>query len=292
MRRFLRLLSKLQWLGLVGLIGVALDIQGLKYLCFFWLLTLIDVFYAFRGMADSFKLLFQILGQLMGLPLTYIRYGFHLPNVKDFYPQCQYSLPFYGKWYVVNGGIDRTTSHSWTICSQRYAYDFFIVDDTKKSYSGNRENLESYFCFKREILAPADGIVVETRDCYPDTPIAGEGQADCAASDIRGNYIVIQHGEHEFSLIAHLHQGSICVKEGDTVARGQVIARCGNSGNTSEPHVHFQVQTGKSFLLSAGLPIHFENIGITGSPQQTHGFITKGQYVENLLLNRQWHGAN
>lgn len=282
MRRFLHLLSKLQWLGLIGFIGIVLDIQGLKYLCFFWLLSLIDVFSTFRSMADSLKLLFQVLGQLIGIPLTYVRYGFHLPNVKDFRPQCRYSLPFSGKWYVVNGGINRTASHSWTVCSQRYAYDFFIVDDTEKSYSGNRENLDSYYCFKQEVLAPADGIVVEIKDCYKDTPIVEEGQADCAASDIRGNYIIIRHGKHEFSLIAHLHQGSICIKPGDIVARGQAIARCGNSGNTSEPHVHFQIQTGKSFLLSAGLPIYFENIEVTGPADKMQNHITKGQYVENL----------
>ncbi len=106
----------------------------------------------------------------------------------------------------------------------------------------------------------------------------------CSASDVRGNYIVIQHSAQEYSTIAHIKKDSFCVKPGDKVFRGQVIARCGNSGNTSEPHIHFQIQQGKSFLFSAGLPIWFTNLKNHTSPDDTV-HISRGQLVEKELLN-------
>ena len=95
--------------------------------------------------------------------------------------------------------------------------------------------------------------------------------------------IVIRHSKHEYSVIAHLLPNSLCVQKGDRVSRGQVIAKCGNSGNTSEPHIHFQIQYGKIFEISAGLPILFTRIVVDGA-KMPEGFITKGHYVENDSL--------
>ena len=71
---------------------------------------------------------------------------------------------------------------------------------------------------------------------------------------------MIQHAEKEYSLLAHLKPGSICVRTGQQVNLGEKIGECGNSGNTSEPHLHFQIQSGKSFYSSFGLPVSFSNI--------------------------------
>jgi len=229
---------------------------------------------------DDLAISLQAFRQLFGIPLTYIRYGFRLPNAERYISECQYSLPFDGRWYVANGGITKETSHSWGICSQRYAYDFHIVDERAQSYAGDRKVLENYYCYKQNVLSPADGIVVTVNNGCVDSPIVEEGQATCVADDIRGNFIIIRHGKREYSLIAHLLINSICVNPGDKVTRGQIIARCGNSGNSSEPHIHFQIQAGKSFLLSTGLPIKFYNIEI-GDRQLGDSFITKEQFVRN-----------
>ena len=61
------------------------------------------------------------------MPIIYIKNLFRLPNVKSYKPEVLYSLPFEGKWLVANGGIDKTNSHSWSVCNQRYAYDFYIL---------------------------------------------------------------------------------------------------------------------------------------------------------------------
>ena len=106
----------------------------------------------------------------------------------------------------------------------------------------------------------------------------------CSASDVRGNYIVIQHSAQEYSTIAHIKKDSFCVKIGDKVSRGQILARCGNSGNTSEPHIHFQIQQGKSFLFSAGLPIWFTNLKNHTIPEETV-HISRDQLVEKESHN-------
>lgn len=100
---------------------------------------------------------------------------------------------------------------------------------------------------------------------------------------MRGNYITIRHQEKEFSTLAHLMPGSITVALGQKVVRGQVIARCGNSGNTSEPHVHFQLNDGRSFLASAGLPIRFKNVWAKENGKAyTAVYLAKGQSVQNI----------
>jgi len=103
---------------------------------------------------------------------------------------------------------------------------------------------------------------------------------------LRGNFIVIKHAEKEYSLYAHLAPKSVVVSKGGRVLQGQIIAKCGNSGNTSEPHLHFQLQTGKSFFTSAGLPIYFTNIKTNKKPMLAKGnglYIERGLEVENII---------
>lgn len=286
MKRKLRNLLKLQWLGIIGILGDLFHIANLEWFYLFWLLSLVDFFFSVRkissSISGSFQFLFQNLAMLMSIPIVPLLHGFRLPNKDSFTPQCHYSLPFEGEWLVVNGGVDKETSHSWNMCSQRYAYDFFITDIEGKSYSTNRKELTDYYCYKAPVLAPADGIVMKIVEKYDDTPIGEVGEVDCAAPDVRGNHIIIQHNKHEYSMIAHLLEGSICVKPGDNVKRGEKIALCGNSGNTSEPHIHFQLQSGKSFVFSAGLPISFIDIECDGVITEQPCFITEGSSVRNV----------
>ena len=279
----LKFISKLQWLALIGFLGVILDNQYLRLFFLFWLCCLADVFSPMRSILSNLKFLTQNLWMLVGILIVHLRYGFNLPDKNSYKPQVLYSLPFDGEWFVVNGGVDRETSHSWVLPSQRYAYDFFMKNSEDATFMGERERLENYFCYAKDVLAPADGVVISVVSHFPNTPIVAEGEADCAASDVRGNHIVIRHSKHEYSIIAHLLPNSPCVQKGDRVSRGQVIAKCGNSGNTSEPHIHFQIQYGKSFEISAGLPILFTHIVVDGK-KMPEGFITKGHYVENDSL--------
>ena len=80
---------------------------------------------------NDLKFLTQNIGMLIGIPVIYVRNLFFLPNINNYKPQVLYNLPFSGCWTVTNGEIDRETSHSWSICNQRYAYDFFLEENGK-----------------------------------------------------------------------------------------------------------------------------------------------------------------
>lgn len=263
MKKWIRFFKIIKYVGLLGLPGFLFDIPIIKLFWLFWLFGLVEVF-------AELPILIQSLKQIAGMLVIPIRYGTKLPNKNNFKSSVKYSLPFSDAWVVVNGGVDKMYSHSWSIPTQRYAYDFLILDENGNSNSGNPSSAPSYYCYGKEILAPADGTVVEVSTNHPDSDLSGTGAVDCKAHDIRGNYIIIRHTDKEYSLLAHLQPNSIRVKVGDFVMQGQPIANCGNSGNTSEPHLHFQLQDNKSFFYSAGLPIQFDNISIETTVNYNH----------------------
>jgi hypothetical protein len=289
LRRFVRFCGKVQYLGLLGLLSLVFNNRLLGLLWLLWLFGFVPIFYNPAVFLQSLK-------QLWGMLVISLKYGSRIPNAEHFNGSVKYSLPFHGTWAVVNGGVEKASSHSWGIQTQRYAYDFLILDQEGHSFSGRRTELSDYYCYGKKILAPADGEVIEAKDRNPDSAILGNGRADCAARDIRGNYILIRHAENEYGLLAHLKPGSIRVKPGVIVKRGQHIADCGNSGNTSEPHLHFQIQDGRSFFTSAGLPVQFADIAADPVPgysaydprpippvsEHSKRFIMRGQNVSNI----------
>ena len=196
MRCFIRLCGKVKYLGLLGLPGLFLKYRLFDILWLFWLLGLVEIFY-------NFPVFLQSLRQFWGMIYVPLYYGSHFPNKRNYRCKVQYSLPFAGTWTVVNGGVDKESSHSWGIPAQRYAYDFLILNDDGKSFMGDVTNPAAYHCYNREILSPADGEIIEVGACFPESPILGNGRVDCSAHDLRGNYVLIRHGDHEYSLLAH-----------------------------------------------------------------------------------------
>ena len=285
MRTLLLWISRLKWLGLLGLPMFFSEQPIWKLFWLFWLFGILEI-------GITFPVLIASLRQMIGMAIVNKK-NKPMPDKDNFTPKIKYSLPFHGGWVAVNGGVTKESSHSWEISSQRYAYDFIILDNDGKSFSGDEAMLSDYHCYGKEILAPADGVVVEIRINCNDSKIMGNGGTDPLFKDLRGNYIVIRHTDDEYSCLAHLKPGSIEVRVGQHVKRKQRIALCGNSGNTSEPHLHFQIQNGRSFFSSAGLPIHTENIQATPQigyssydprpiPIPNEGFISRGQCVRNI----------
>lgn len=253
-RKFLALISNLKWLGFIGFAGMGLDNEILSLFVYFWLLGLLEI-------ALGFKIFVQSLYQLYGLIYIKLFKKRPFPSTENYTCKNNYILPFKNEWLVGNGGVEKKYSHSWEVYTQRYAYDFIILNKEGTSSSGDRKELSSYYCYGENIIASADGVVVDIKNSEKDSYVDGK-RAYCDSSDIRGNYITIDHGKNEFSCSAHLIKDSITVKIGDTVKQGDVIAKAGNSGNSSEPHLHFQLQDGKDFCLSYGLPITFSNIKV------------------------------
>lgn len=201
-------------------------------------------------------LLFQMLWQLCGELICLIRTILFRPNLWKVSKEVQFSFPFEGDWVAMSGGTDKETSHSWEILNQRYAYDFVKMDSAKKSFQNEGKRLEDYYAFGQKVCAPAEGTVVRICDGLRDYPKLRD--IDLFARGLGGNYVMIQHRKRIVSFIAHLQQGSVCIRKGERVQKGQIIGRCGNSGNSTEPHIHFQIQDSALPFFGFGLPVFFE----------------------------------
>jgi len=190
----------------------------------------------------------------------------------DYQTKTPLRLPFDGEWYVFWGGRTIEQNYHAVARSQRFAHDLMIRKDGV-SHAGEGKALTDYYCYGRPVLAPAAGTVVWAENARPDQPI-GVGDRE----HLIGNGVVIDHGNGEFSLLAHMKPGSVKVKAGDKVKAGQAIGAVGNSGNTSEPHLHYHLQNGPDMRDSDGLPAFFQDLVVDGKPL-ARAEIVKGQTV-------------
>ena len=186
-------------------------------------------------------------------------------------------LPFRGEWLVFWGGDSEQLNHHIEAPSQRRAADLVIVDAAGTTHRGDGRQLTDYYAYGQDILAMADGVVVTAIDGVPDsTP----GQVN--AYYVPGNLIVLRHDGTTHSAYAHLIPGSLKVKVGARVRRGQVLGRCGNSGNSSEPHLHVQFQDGPRFENSWGIEAVFTDANVVrdgASTTRTDYTFLKGDRV-------------
>jgi hypothetical protein len=155
--------------------------------------------------------------------------------------------------------------------AQRFAVDWEQLDAQGRIYAGAQDDPASYTIYGRDVLAVADAPVVTVIDGLPDQ-LPGKMPSDIAIEQADGNSIVLDLGGGRYALYAHLRAGSITVKVGDRVTRGQVIARVGNSGNTLAPHLHFHVMGAPSPLASNGLPYAIDAFAVTGATPGTAAF--------------------
>jgi len=165
------------------------------------------------------------------------------------------SLPFKGEWFVAWGGDTEEENYHQKFQSQKFAFDFIMVDETGKTFKNLGENNEDFYSFGKEILSPADGIVTDVINGVRDNTPGFKNPFSAM-----GNTVFIQHSDYEISVIAHMKQGSITVKVGDKVTGGQVIGLCGNSGNSSEPHIHYHLQNTPEIPLATGIKCYFEKM--------------------------------
>lgn len=175
MNRFINTTAKLKWLGLIGLLGSITGNAYLKLCWLFFLLGFIEIF-------GNLPVFCQSVQQLLSYPLLLFRHRFRLPSKENYTVRTEYALPFDGRWYVVNGGTDKKTSHSWGVWPQRYAYDFVVADESGKTCSGSGKELRDYFCYGKEILAPAHGEIVSLADGHPESRVYGDGRVECRAA--------------------------------------------------------------------------------------------------------------
>jgi Peptidase family M23 len=141
--------------------------------------------------------------------------------------------------------------------SRRYAIDWLQVKDGK-SFFGDARDMRSYYAYGKPVMAVADGVVLAARDGLPDN-VPGHNEEFHPAVPINmetvaGNTITVDLGGGQFAFYCHLQPGSVRVKTGDHLRRGQVIGLIGDSGDAREPHLHLEITNSHRLLAGEGLP--------------------------------------
>ncbi|MHA7264635.1 M23 family metallopeptidase [Arthrobacter sp. TMN-37] len=187
------------------------------------------------------------------------------------------TLPFEGRWLARNSPARRVPSHGTDLLGGRYAIDFIGVDSRHRSADRldwrsllASEPPDRFFAWGRPVLAPGDGVVVGVHDGEPDHAarrsqlallpyaLGQPARLRRGVPAVAGNSVVIalRHWG-AYAAVAHLRAGSIEVAVGDEVVTGQRIGGCGNSGNSTQPHVHLQVMDHPDAAIARGVPLAF-----------------------------------
>ncbi len=169
------------------------------------------------------------------------------------------TLPFKDEWTVIWGGDTKEINHHFDHEAQKNAFDILITDSKGNSFKSDGKTNDDYFAFGKELFAPCDGEIVLVVDGVKDNK-----PGILNPVYIPGNTVIIKTIKNEFLFFAHFKQHSIVVKEGEKVKKGDLLGFCGNSGNSSEPHLHFHIQNAEDMNSATGVKCYFENIIVNG----------------------------
>jgi len=186
--------------------------------------------------------------------------------------------------FFLNGGIARP---------ERFAFDSMELNDTfDANYDGDPKVNASYFNYGSTLYAVADGTVVSIQDGLPENHGNAADVTFSTTLELAGNFLVLDIGGGKYAYYCHCIPGSFMVNVGDTVNEGDPIALLGNSGNSTGPHLHFQITDGPDFFSSNGIPFilkEYVKIGETGDPpvilDPEH--FTNAMMEESSVINTQ-----
>ncbi|MEL7586949.1 MAG: peptidoglycan DD-metalloendopeptidase family protein [Prolixibacteraceae bacterium] len=184
-------------------------------------------------------------------------------------------LPFNDEWTLVWGGDTKALNYHVENRAQKNAMDFVVTDNTGKSYRTDGLTNEDYYAFGKDIIAPCAGEVVLVVDGVKDNKPGVMNPVY-----VPGNTVIIRTDKNEFLFFAHFVQHSIKVKQGQQVKQGEVLGLCGNSGNSSEPHLHFHIQNAEDMNVATGAKCFFDKIIVNGQPKTDYSPV-RNEKVKN-----------
>jgi hypothetical protein len=190
-----------------------------------------------------------------------------------------------GVWYMSEGCCADDTHHRRGLAPvngtlsvpQRFAIDFFKLDDQHRTWVGDPSKLESYLTYRQPILAAAAGSVVAAQDGFANNTALPHPATVPSILETVGNHVIVQISDGVYLLYAHMDPGSVAVRVGDQVTRGQQLGLIGSSGISSTPHLHFQILSTPTFFPSDSKPYAFDRFTLLGR-------ITQRLWDDNLGL--------
>ncbi|MGG5368481.1 hypothetical protein IGI67_000065 [Enterococcus sp. AZ196] len=189
------------------------------------------------------------------------------------------AFPLRGEWYTETSPVDRVPSHGTDRFGLRYAFDFIQKDPTGSSHTAKSADylftgisLDKYYCFGQPVYAPFDGEIVTLKNNTFDGDKASWIHDQTTAirhslffnpekdgfEAIAGNYVVIKQATGIYAAFCHLQKDSIAVTEGSSIQQGTYLGNVGHSGNSTEPHLHFQLMDSAIIETANGLPFVFD----------------------------------
>ena len=183
------------------------------------------------------------------------------------------SPPLRGGEWLAGNGPSNVSGHRRALIpvdgqahiAQRFAIDWVQLREDGRTFTGDQKENKNYRAYGTEALAVSDAIVVAVKDCIPENiPGPTSRAVPITLETVGGNHVILDLGQGHFAFYAHLQPGSILVKVGDKVRRNQKLGLVGNSGNSTEPHLHFHISNANSPLGSDGLPYAFAEFEVQG----------------------------
>jgi len=195
-------------------------------------------------------------------------------------------FPLRGNWIAPNTPAKQIPSHGTEQLGQKYAFDFVQTDWNKKGMHFHKKDAFRYFfsgvklhecfCWGSEIHAPFDAKVVEAQDGLKErNPVhlitdmfvvlknaLTFNPEKTGLKPVLGNYVILEFTKNIFAMFSHLQNGSLVVSKGDQVEKGQMLGKVGHSGNSTAPHLHFQLMDSSDLLIAKGIPCSFEKYEI------------------------------
>ena len=219
-------------------------------------------------------------GKIIGL---YIRPFVEVELPKMERTKTDLILPFNGEWTLVWGGdTPEQNYHVTAHQSQRHAIDFVIKDEKGRSYRSSGQSNEDFYAFGKELLAPCKGEIVLVVDGVKDNQ---PGRMNPFFPT--GNTVVLKTDNLEYFVFAHFKQHSITVAQGQKVKQGDLLGFCGNSGNSSEAHLHFHVQNTEDMNIATGVKCYFVEILVGGETRKDHSPVRNDRVKNHRTANEE-----